>query len=184
MAPKSSLAEKEFVPEIEFAAELTAPPANAAASSTAANTASAPRPLSEPVREPGSDVPAGEAKDYFVERDGVVFAGSHVLADLWGARNLDNIDLIEHALREAVDVCGATLLHIHLHRFTEGGGVSGVAVLAESHITVHTWPERNFAAFDIFMCGKCEPMNALPVLRRFFQPTDLRVDQHRRGVVG
>jgi len=175
MAPKSSLAEKEFVPEVGFTAELTTGSANAAATRTVPNTASMPRPLSEPL---------GEAKDYFVERDGVMYAGGHVLADLWGASNLDNIDLIERALREAVDVCGATLLHIHLHRFSEGGGVSGVAVLAESHITVHTWPERGFAAFDIFMCGKCEPMNALPVLRKYFQPTEEQVDQHRRGVVG
>jgi S-adenosylmethionine decarboxylase len=171
MAPKSSLAEKEFVPEVRFTAELTTSPATAAKSGVAAKAAGTPRPVNQP-------------KDYFVERGGIVFAGSHVLADLWGASNLDNIELIERALREAVEVCGATLLHIHLHRFSEGGGVSGVAVLAESHITVHTWPERNFAAFDIFMCGKCEPMNALPVLRRHFQPTDVQVDQHRRGVVG
>ena len=163
MAPKSSLAEKEFVPQAEFAAELTT------------NPASMPRPLSKPL---------SEVKDFFVERDGVLYAGGHVLADLWGASNLDNIELIERALREAVDVCGATLLHIHLHHFSEGGGVSGVAVLAESHITVHTWPERSFAAFDIFMCGKCEPMKALPVLRKYFQPTSEQVDQHRRGVVG
>ncbi len=171
MAPKSSLAEKEFVPEIEFPAELTVSPTAASALEAEAANVSSPRPETQP-------------KDYFVERDGVVFAGSHVLADLWGAKNLDNIELMEQALREAVDVCGATLLHIHLHHFSEGGGVSGVAVLAESHITVHTWPERNFAAFDIFMCGKCEPMNALPVLRRYFGPTDMQVDQHRRGVVG
>lgn len=122
-------------------------------------------------------------KDYFVERDGQVFAGSHVLVDLWGARNLDDQELIEKALREIVDTCGATLLHIHLHRFTEGGGISGVAVLAESHISVHTWPERGFAAFDVFMCGQCDPENALPVLRRYFHPTEVKTDHHRRGIV-
>jgi len=60
---------------------------------------------------------------------------------------------MEATLREAVLQAGATLLHIHLHHFTPNGGISGVAVLAESHISVHTWPERNFAAFDVFMCG-------------------------------
>jgi len=122
-------------------------------------------------------------KDYFVERDGQVFAGSHVLADLWGASNLDDQDLIEQALREAIDACGATLLHIHLHRFTDGGGISGVAVLAESHISVHTWPERGFAAFDIFMCGQCDPQNAIPVLQRYFEPAEIQTDLHRRGIV-
>lgn len=162
MAQKSSLAYQEFVPETEFAGRAT---------------------TTVVLESTDSQRPANQPKDYFVERDGVVYAGSHVLADLWGARNLDDIDLIERSLRQAVAACGATLLHIHLHRFSEGGGVSGVAVLAESHITVHTWPERNFAAFDIFMCGKCEPEKALPVLREFFQPDEITVGQHRRGVV-
>ena len=85
---------------------------------------------------------------------------------------------------EAVDTCGATLLHIHLHRFGEGAGVSGVAVLAESHISVHTWPERGFAAFDIFMCGSCDPEKAVPVLKRYFKPETVRIDHYRRGIVG
>jgi S-adenosylmethionine decarboxylase len=133
-----------------------------------------------------ADAPANDIaapKDYFIERDGQVFAGSHVLADLWGAENLDNQELIETALREAIDVCGATLLNIHLHRFTEGGGISGVAVLAESHISVHTWPERGFAAFDVFMCGSCDPEEALPVLRRYFHPSEMKTSLERRGTV-
>jgi len=125
-----------------------------------------------------------ERKDYFIHREGMVYAGSHVLADLWGASGLDNAELIEKALREAIAVCGATLLHIHLHCFGENGGVSGVAVLAESHISVHTWPERGFAAFDIFMCGACRPEKALPVLRRYFRPAGMQIGQHKRGVVG
>jgi len=72
----------------------------------------------------------------------------------------------------------------HLHRFSENGGVSGVAVLAESHISVHTWPERGFAAFDVFMCGACRPEKALPVLRRYFRPSNMQISQSKRGVVG
>ncbi len=71
------------------------------------------------------------SKDYFVERDGKVFAGTHILVDLWGAKSLNDTLLIEKALREAIKVCGASLLHIHLHEFGEGLGISGVAVLAE-----------------------------------------------------
>lgn len=129
-------------------------------------------------------IPPTPRTDYFVERDGLVFAGSHLLADFWGATGLDDRDLIETALREAVDACGATLLHIHLHRFTENGGISGVAVLAESHISVHSWPERGFAAFDIFMCGGCNPHNAIPVLRRHFQPETVQLSENKRGLVG
>ena len=81
---------------------------------------------------------------------GSVFAGTHLILDFWGAKYLDNLQRMESALRECVEKCRATLLHIHLHHFTPNGGISGIAVLAESHISVHTWPERDFAAFDIF----------------------------------
>ena len=86
--------------------------------------------------------------------------------------------------RPAVDVAGATLLHIHLHRFGDGGGVTGVAVLAESHITVHTWPERGFAAFDVFMCGRCRPELAAEVIRGALEPERAEISVERRGVVG
>ena len=123
------------------------------------------------------------AKDYYVRKNGLVFAGTHVLVDFWGASNLDDSELVETALREATAACGATLLHLHLHRFSANGGVSGVAVLAESHISIHTWPELDFAAFDIFMCGACDPHQAVPVLHRFFRPTRFTVDEQKRGVI-
>ena len=88
---------------------------------------------------------------------------------------------MEAALRRCVEVSGATLLHIHLHHFTPNGGISGVAVLSESHISVHTWPEANYAAFDVFMCGEAQPQNSIEVLREAFSPSDIRVDEHRRG---
>lgn len=84
-------------------------------------------------------------------------------------------------MREAIDVAGATLLHIHLHHFTPNDGISGVAVLAESHISVHTWPERNFAAFDVFMCGDAEPEKVIPVLQAAFKPTNINISEHLRG---
>ncbi|HLJ04876.1 MAG TPA: adenosylmethionine decarboxylase, partial [Acetobacteraceae bacterium] len=92
-------------------------------------------------------------KDYFVQKDGVKFAGTHLLLDLWGASNLTDPELIDRALRDAAEAANATILHSHFHHFGPDGGVSGVVVLAESHISIHTWPERDFAAVDIFMCG-------------------------------
>ena len=96
--------------------------------------------------------------------------GTHLIVDLWGACHLDDLTVVENALRASVTAAGATLLHIHLHHFSPTGGISGVAVLAESHISVHTWPERAYAAFDVFMCGRCDPRRALPVLEEMFQP--------------
>ncbi|MDF2182936.1 adenosylmethionine decarboxylase [Neptuniibacter sp. CAU 1671] len=121
--------------------------------------------------------------DYFIERDGVRFAGTHLIIDLKGATNLDNLEVMEKALRDSVTEAGATLLHIHLHHFTPNGGISGVAVLAESHISVHTWPERSFAAFDVFMCGDAKPARAVPVLEKAFKPTEVKVDEILRGKV-
>jgi S-adenosylmethionine decarboxylase len=127
---------------------------------------------------------SGEAPpDHFVSRNGIEFAGTHLILDLWGASRLDDMALMEEALRECVRVAGATLLHVHLHHFTPNGGISGVAVLAESHISVHTWPERDFAAFDVFMCGDAKPERAIPVLREMFTPAQLTVGEHLRGVV-
>jgi S-adenosylmethionine decarboxylase len=121
--------------------------------------------------------------DHFVQKDGMLFAGTHLIIDLWGASRLDEIDHIEATLREAVDAAGATLLHIHLHHFTPNGGVSGVAILAESHISIHTWPERDYAALDVFMCGGAHPHLSIPVLKRAFEPTSVQVGDHKRGVV-
>ena len=100
--------------------------------------------------------------DHFSIGNGIEFAGTHLIIDLWGARYLNNLTRMENTLRRAVTVAGATLLHIHLHHFTPNGGISGVAVLAESHISVHTWPERDYAAFDIFMCGDARLRLAIP----------------------
>jgi S-adenosylmethionine decarboxylase len=122
-------------------------------------------------------------KDYFVEKNGLRFAGTHLIVDLWDASNLDDAAAIEEMLREATVASGATLLHVHVHTFSENGGVSGVAVLAESHISVHTWPERGYAAVDLFMCGSAEPHKAIVVLRKYFAPGHVQIAEHKRGIV-
>ena len=122
-------------------------------------------------------------KDHFVERDGMRAAGMHLLADFWDAQRLDDLDYMEQTLRRAVKAARATLLHIHLHHFTPNDGVSGIAVLAESHISVHTWPEISFAAFDVFMCGDAVPERAIDVLREAFSPQRVELQEQLRGVM-
>lgn len=119
--------------------------------------------------------------DFFIEKQGQRYAGGHLLIDLWGASNLTDPQFIETALRAAAAAAGATILHAHLHQFGDGGGVSGVLVLAESHISIHTWPERDFAAIDVFMCGACDPQRSVPLLREAFRPTSVDLSEHRRG---
>ena len=146
--------------------------------------------MSDPNTEGGSvqsveppSVEQAEPKDYFVEKDGVKFAGMHLLVDLWGASNLTDCDYIERALCEAAETAGATILHSHFHHFSPHGGVSGVLVLAESHISIHTWPERQFAALDIFMCGSCNPDFSIPAIKKAFTPKDQIFIDYQRGLI-
>lgn len=135
----------------------------------------------KPLNGPAIGIPT-ERTDYFIEEQGYRFAGHHFLVDLWGASRLDDLATVEAALREAAEAAGATILHVHLHKFTPNGGISGVIVLAESHISVHTWPEKGFAAFDVFMCGDARPHEAIPVLRRYFTPKEVQVNAVKRGL--
>ena len=121
-------------------------------------------------------------RDYFVERDGVRFAGIHLLLDFWGARLLNDPDAVETALRDAARAAKATVLNVHLHHFSPSGGISGVLMLAESHISIHTWPEADFVAIDIFVCGACDPYKAVPALRRAFAPQSIQITEQRRGL--
>jgi len=118
--------------------------------------------------------------DHFIRRDGRVFAGTHLIIEVVDGHGLDDEARIQQAFRDCVDECGATLLHIHTHKFSPQG-VSGVAVLAESHISVHTWPEIGYGAFDVFMCGDAEPWRAVNVLKRAFGTADVRVKELLRG---
>ncbi len=124
------------------------------------------------------------AVDKFVTEGGTTYAGVHLIADFWGANALDDPDAIEKALRAAASAAGATILHIYLHRFGDEQGVSGMVVLAESHISVHTWPERGYAAFDAFLCGATDARAALAELERHLRPARAEVETLRRGRSG
>lgn len=122
-------------------------------------------------------------RDYLIRKDGRTYAAAHVLADFWGASGLDGTDAVEILLRGAAEAAGATVLHVHAHEFGGQGGVSGVAILAESHVSVHTWPEIDYAAFDVFMCGDCRPDLAVAFLDRQLRPRRVDIREHCRGLV-
>ncbi len=130
--------------------------------------------------EPSRDVLDPAREDHFIRRDGKVYAGTHLIIEVVDGTGLDDEARIQQAFRDCVTTCGATLLHIHTHKFSPQG-VSGVAVLAESHISVHTWPEIGYGAFDVFMCGEAEPWRAVEVLRRAFDAGEMRVRELLRG---
>ncbi len=123
-----------------------------------------------------------ESLDHFkFGHDGERYAGDHLLVEFWGAHHLREPDYICEALEAGARAAGATILHSHYHHFGDGEGVSGVTVLAESHITIHTWPEVGYAAIDIFMCGDCDPRDCLAILQERFRPARVAADNFRRG---
>lgn len=111
--------------------------------------------------------------------------GTHLLADLSGVAADQLIDClrIETLLRAAAEAAGAHILHSHFHEFGPGLGVTGVVLLAESHISIHTWPEQEFAAVDIFMCGAAAPQRALDVLCNALAPAHCRVRTVQRSAI-
>lgn len=86
--------------------------------------------------------------------------GRHLIADLRDASRLEDAAHIEACLIAAAAAAGARLLEVRLHSFGPGQGVTGVAMLAESHISIHTWPEFGSACVDIFMCGASSDLEA------------------------
>lgn len=91
----------------------------------------------------------------------------HILIELHGcpAGHLNDADAIQHAMTAAAVAAGATVIATSFHRFSPLG-VSGVVLIAESHLTIHTWPERGYAAVDVFTCGHAvDPWQAYASLK-------------------
>jgi S-adenosylmethionine decarboxylase len=92
--------------------------------------------------------------------------GRHLLVELYDCEKepLNDLDFIRKVTLKAAIDCGAVVLGDSFHQFSPQG-VSGVVVIAESHISIHTWPEFGYAAVDVFTCGtKVDPQIAAQVL--------------------
>lgn len=109
--------------------------------------------------------------------------GRHVIAELDGCTSatLGNTDRIRELLRNAAAAAAATLIRDEVFQF-RGGGVSGFALLAESHVSIHTWPEHNYAAVDIYTCGvHTQPEAACHYLAEHLGATGLKMSAIERG---
>ena len=109
--------------------------------------------------------------------------GDHYLVDLYGcdAEIIGAAQPTEVALMEAAQRCGATIIEFHFHQFSPQG-VSGMILIAESHLSVHTWPENGFVAVDIFTCGEdMKPEIAVKVLEDAFGADRVDVMYVTRG---
>jgi S-adenosylmethionine decarboxylase len=106
----------------------------------------------------------------------------HLIVELHDAVGLDDALIIDDILRQAAEDAQAQILALHHHVFTPSNGVTAFAMLAESHISIHTWPVERYAAVDIFMCGVCDPLACLPALATAFQPERMSVLNLSRGL--
>ncbi|MCW1933749.1 adenosylmethionine decarboxylase [Pararhodobacter zhoushanensis] len=108
--------------------------------------------------------------------------GLHLILDLFGAEALTESERLETTLTEAARRAGASVLATQFRAFS-GGGVTGMVLLAESHISIHTWPEMDFAAVDIFMCGAAKPEAARDWIEACLRPKRVVVHRIARGAV-
>lgn len=122
----------------------------------------------------------------FIQNDeGKQCAGKHLLVDLWGCKeNLLGNEVIDVCERAAI-ATGATVLFKHYHDFPGCISSSGVVILAESHVTYHSFfseGEGNYLSLDVYVCGNCDPYKAIPVFETYFQPDDIKIKMEYRGI--
>ncbi len=111
--------------------------------------------------------------------------GTHILIDFFDCdvEFLNHRKTIEDCLSEAAIICGATIVEKVIHQFNPHG-ISGVIVIAESHIAIHTWPENQFVAIDIFTCGDClNAERAIDFLKKSLCASDIKVQNINRGLL-
>jgi S-adenosylmethionine decarboxylase len=111
------------------------------------------------------------------------YLGNHLLVELYecDTRKLNDLGRLEMVLGKAVRISGATALKTSFHQFAPQG-VSGVIIIAESHFTIHTWPEYGYAALDIFTCGQTiDSQKALDYIEKELDVKTVSVTEMKRG---
>ncbi|MEE3369697.1 MAG: adenosylmethionine decarboxylase [Planctomycetota bacterium] len=122
-----------------------------------------------------------------VARSSSPLVGIHLVADLFGIRPavLTEEQAIVDCLLDALRKADFNVLSYCSHKFPgEDSGVTALVLLSESHAAIHTYPEHEYAAIDVFSCGMPDPGVALAHLRDVLQPTEVSVHRQSRGRVG
>ena len=110
--------------------------------------------------------------------------GRHVLAELFGCTfgDLNDVKSVQEAMVSAALEAGAEVREVAFHKFSPQG-VSGVVVISESHLAIHTWPELGYAAVDVFTCGdKVDPWEALEHIIKTLEAANYTASEMRRGI--
>lgn len=109
--------------------------------------------------------------------------GIHLLVEYYGCdeRALNDLEYLRSMFEKAAKEARATVIKTVFQRF-EPQGVSGVVVVSESHLTIHTWPEQGYASVDFYTCGNCDPHLAVPYIRGGLGAEGSEVMEIRRGL--
>ncbi|HDR7781291.1 MULTISPECIES: adenosylmethionine decarboxylase [Bacillus] len=110
--------------------------------------------------------------------------GKHIIVDLWGVdfSLLDDVHFLEYHLVTAADHSGAHVLNVSAKEF-EPYGVTVLVLLSESHLSIHTYPEKNFAAVDCYTCGTTvEPQIAIDYIVSILKPNEMNIKKLIRGI--
>jgi S-adenosylmethionine decarboxylase proenzyme len=108
--------------------------------------------------------------------------GKHIILEMWDANNTNSPEAIKTALSEACSEGNLNLLRVLIHQF-EPFGISGIAMIAESHITIHTWPEYSFIAVDIYSSNQDADIDSVArAMKSAFSPGQVNQVEIRRGV--
>jgi len=110
--------------------------------------------------------------------------GRHLIVEFSDCNKsiLNDTDLLEKHMNESVRQSGATIVKSVFHRYNPQG-VSGVVVIAESHFSIHSWPEYGYAALDFFTCGEAvDPYEACEYMKEQLQSASVQITEHKRGM--
>ena len=110
--------------------------------------------------------------------------GQHILLELYNCNKdiLNDKNMIQTHMEQAAEKSNATIVNSVFHRFNPHG-VSGVVVIAESHMAIHTWPEYNYAAVDLFTCGSSvNPWKAFEFLKKSLEAEQFETKEIKRGL--
>lgn len=122
------------------------------------------------------------SKQWIKHQKAFKYAGVHLIAEFWQGKIIEDSKKLENILVSAAKKGGNTPLEVIIHKFSPHG-ITGVILLAESHIALHSWPEIDYLAIDIFTCGnKAMPQKALEYLKKTFKPKKVKIEKIKRGV--
>ncbi|ADL51880.1 adenosylmethionine decarboxylase [Clostridium cellulovorans] len=110
--------------------------------------------------------------------------GRHILAEIYGCDEdiLNDKNAIEKIMVDSALKSGAEVREVAFHKFSPQG-VSGVVIISESHLTIHTWPELGYAAVDVFTCGdRINPWDACNYMTELFKAKNMTATEVKRGI--